>query len=399
MKKFLSVIALVAICFSSAYASGGKKDAETPAKYIFLFIGDGMGNSQVAAAESYNSYLAGSFYGEQLLFTTFPVFGTCTSYSANSRVTDSSAAGTAIATGTKINNGVVGVDPEGNNVYSYALDFQEMGYNIAIFSSVPVNHATPASFYGHDASRGAYWTIATQIPEAGYKFMGGSGILNDKQNKDKDPEAYISEHGYAVVHGLEEYNQAKADAERILVLAEPRNEEVGNYSSVDKGQQEPMLLSEMMDCAIDFLGDDKPFFMMCEGGEIDWEAHANHTLPMVVAINKMDAAVKEAYEFYLKHQDETLIVITADHETGGISLGSAQSGYAVYWDVLIDDWNQNGIRKDNDENAALNNKAGLAWTTKSHTGAPVPVYAIGKGAEKFAGRMDNTEFRTKFLCR
>ncbi len=399
MKKIISILALVAICFSSAYASGGKKDAEAPAKYIFLFIGDGMGNSQVAAAESYKSYISGSFYGEQLLFTTFPVFGTCTTCSANSRVTDSSAAGTAIATGTKINNGAVGIDPEGNPVYSYALDFQEMGYNIGIFSSVPVNHATPASFYGHDFKRGSYWTITTQIPEAGYKFMGGSGILIDKKNKDKDPEAYLTEHGYAVVHGLDEYNKAKDDAERILVLANPREVETGNYTSADKGAAEPMPLSEMMDCAIDFLGDKEPFFMMCEGGEIDWEAHANHSLPMVVAINKMDDAVKEAYEFYLKHADETLIVITADHETGGISLGSRESGYAVYWDIIIDDWNTNGIRKDAAENAELNSKAGLGWTTFGHTGAPVPVYAIGKGAEKFAGRMDNTEFRTKFLCR
>lgn len=373
-------------------------NADTPAKYIFLFIGDGMGNSQVAVAESYMSYNQGSFYGEQLCFTQFPVFGTCTSYSHSSRVTDSAASGTAIATGTKTDNGRLGTDPQGNFLYSYAKDFQEMGYNIGIMSSVPVNHATPGAFYGHVDKRGDYWKIITQIPEAGYKFYGGFGFLNDSRHSHLDPEAYLSEQGYTVAYGQQEFNERKADSEHMVFLSSPRGGLVGNYVSYAL-DTESVLLKDMVSNALEYMGDQKPFFIMCEGGEIDWEAHSNRTIPMVIAIQKMDDAIKRAYEFYLAHPDETLIVVTADHETGGVSVGSDQSGYSVDWSVLINDWNTHGLRESAGDNVQINNASGFAWTSTHHTGAPVPVYALGKGAEKFSGRMDNTEFRSKFLCK
>ena len=154
--KILSVIsAIFALIVFSASAV-----AKPTAKYVFLFIGDGMGTSHVDVTESYLSYKAGKLGGEQLLFTTFPVFGTATNYSANSPVTDSSAAGTAIACGGKTNNSWLGVDPEGNPYESVAEVLKdEYGYKVAVISNVPVNHATPASFYGHNKSRHANYEI------------------------------------------------------------------------------------------------------------------------------------------------------------------------------------------------------------------------------------------------
>lgn len=398
MKRIITAVFAASLLFFTSCCSNTGKD--TPAKYIFLFIGDGMGCSNVAVAESYNAYVQdnSNFGLQQLCFTQFPVFGTCTTNSASGRVTDSAAAGSAISTGVKTNNGWLGVDKDGNPVNSMAVDLQDMGYNVGIFTSVPVNHATPAAFYAHVQNRGEYWQIATQLPEAGYKFFGGIGFLKDSRHKDADEEGYVTEHGYTVVYGHDEFEAQKNSAERMVYLTTPRRDEVGNYVSYAE-EKEPALLETVMEDAIEYLGDDKPFFIMCEGGEIDWEAHSNNTLPMVMAINKMDDAVRKAYEFYLKHPKETLILVTADHQTGGVSLGSTESGYDFYWNVIIEDWEQNGLNRSEAHNNEINSKSGFAWTSRHHTGDPVPVYAIGKGAEKFSGRMDNTEFYSKILCK
>ena len=136
--------------------------------------------------------------------------------------------------------------------------------------------------------------------------------------------------------------------------------------------------------------------MAIEGGEIDWSAHSKKVMPTVMGVIDMDKAIAKAYEFYLAHPKETLIIVTADHETGGIALGDK---YNVKWEVFEQSWNENG--QSNNLDAAANdelNKAGLiGWTTGDHTGGAVPVYAIGKGAEKFSGRYDNTDIKGKIL--
>ena len=193
--------------------------SEKNAKYVFLFIGDGMGATHVAAAESYLSYKAGKLGGEQLTMTQFPYYGTCTTHSANYNVTCSSAAGTAIACGEKANNGTVGINKDSVNIKSVAYDLQERGYNIGIISSVPVNHATPASFYAHSINRSNYYEIALQIPESGFDFFASAGFLDYKDKKgDKEPvDAIIENNGYKVCYGLEEYNsKGAADSEKVI---------------------------------------------------------------------------------------------------------------------------------------------------------------------------------------
>ena len=170
-----------------------------------------MGASQVAVTESYLSHLEGKLGGEQLCFTTFPVLGMCTTYSSSSVITDSAASGTAIASGHKTNNGSLGVDAEGNPVQSVAQILKDdYGYKVGIFSSVPLNHATPAAFYAHVPSRSDYFNITTQIPSTRFDFIGGSGFLKFEapEGQSEDSEQYLENRGYQVVFGQKEFEDA-----------------------------------------------------------------------------------------------------------------------------------------------------------------------------------------------
>ena len=372
---------------------------EKKAKYIFLFIGDGMGHSHVSAAESYLSYKAGTLGGESLLFSDFPAYGAATTFSANRQVTCSSAAGTAIACGEKANNGTVGINKDSVEIESIANFLQKEGYRIGIMSTVPVNHATPASFYAHNVSRGDYYDISQQIPLSGFDFFAGAGFL-DHKGKGGDKEATdvcMERNGYTVSYGVEEFRKESQDAEKIIFCqAGNRGGDADNYVS-DATESEDADLAQMLTLGLDFLSDRDPFFVMCEEGEIDWAAHDNRTMSMVENILELEEAVKVAYEFYLKHPDETLIVVTADHETGGITLGCGSK--TIKWKELEKQWIESGKKNvlDEQENAKLNKKCSIGWTTHSHTGGAVPVFAIGVGAERFNGRIDNTDIKNKIL--
>ncbi len=362
-----------------------------------------MGTSHVDVTESYLSYKAGKMGGEQLLFTTFPVFGTATNHSANSPVTDSSAAGTAIACGEKTNNSWLGVDPEEKPLESVAAALKnELGYKVAVISNVPVNHATPASFYGHNRSRHANYDILKEIPESGFEYFAGAGMMSFAGNRwkpERNISEYLEENGYNVVWGKEELAEAIANNDKIVFgQIYNKDTEPKNYDTTGNKPEGDATLAEMVQGALDLFGDKEPFFMAIEGGEIDWGGHSNKVMPTVMGVIDMDKAIEKAYQFYLAHPDETLIVVTADHETGGIALGHR---YNVNWKAYEDSWNENGQSNNLDAaaNAELNKVGLIGWTTGDHTGGAVPVYAIGKGAEKFSGRIDNTDFKNKILCK
>ena len=270
-------ILLIVACVVIANMGNHDKSANPgPAKYIFLFIGDGMGATHVAAAESYLSYLEGERGLEQVSFTKFPVLGMASTYSADKNITCSSAAGTAISCGEKTNNGMLGITPDGDTLTSIALELKEKGYKIGIMSSVPVNHATPAAFYGHNASRHDYYGITKEIPASGYDFFAGSGFL-DYAGKDGDrtgSEELLENEGYTVCFGNEEYEEAlRNGAERIVLCQEEyKGREVPSYVTGKKSDT-TIGSAEMMKKCLDFLGDEKPFFIMYEQGEIDWCAH------------------------------------------------------------------------------------------------------------------------------
>lgn len=398
--RLFATILTIALAFNSASFTSEAKKKDERAKYIFLFIGDGMGANHVATAESYLSHLQGKLGGVSLTMTQFPYYGTATSFSADKSITDSSAAGTAIACGEKTYNGGLGVDADGNPVKSMAYDLKEDGYKIGIMSTVPINHATPGAFYASSNSRNDYYDISTQILKTEFEFFAGSGFIDFRGKKGEEKEAidaYLEKNGYEVCYGIEEFrNDSKGKKKVVFCQESNRAESAGNYVSSGDIPADATL-AEMLQLGIDYLGEKDPFFFMCEGGDIDWTAHANKTMPMVMDVLEFDEAIAVAYEFYKKHPKETLIVVTADHETGGLSLGAGPE--LIGWDMLIEQWEKDG--KQNNlgwrENSELNRKASIGWTTGGHSGTPVPVFSVGKGAEKFSGRMDNTDIKGKIL--
>jgi len=397
MKRTLLMFAAICGVILTAGSCCQAEKQDRQAKYIFLMIGDGMGATQAAVAESYLSYKAGKLGGEQLCFTQFPVLGTCTTFSADKNITCSSASGTAIATGHKTNNSMLGMDPEGNNLTSMAYLLKEQGYRIGIMSSVPVNHSTPAAFYGHNKDRGDYYSIALEIPQSGFDFFAGSGILQFK-GKDNDKEGideYLEREGYDVCFGLKELEESEDTDGVVLIPASQKKESALNYEI--EHDEEDYRLCDVMSAAIDFLGDEQPFFIMCEGGEIDWAAHDNNVKEMVDATLRFDEAVRTAYEFYLKHPDETLIVVTADHETGGVTIG-ANKGKNINWEGIEKAFSADQKYNSHDKRE-IGTENNIGWTTFDHTGGPVPVYAIGAGAERFSGRMDNTDIIKKIVLK
>lgn len=375
------------------------------AKYIFLFIGDGMGESHVGMTESYLSFKNGKKGGEQLTFTRFPNLAMSTTYSANREITCSAAAGTAIACGEKTNNSYLGVDPEGKPIESVAVELKNKGYNIGIISSVPINHATPSAFYAHSTSRYAYYPIMKSIPESGFEFMAGAGFINYFGNNDKETgsEEYLESQGYTVCFGMEEYDNDGRGKEKVILCQEyNKGKNAADYIAGEKKPENEISLSTMLDCCLENLGEKEPFFIMCEGGAIDWAAHMNKTMPMISMIMEFDEAIAKAYDFYLKHPEETLIIVTADHATGGPTMGFGREWKddRVDWRILDSAWTAAGECNTSgyEENQVLNQKAFIGWTSSNHTGENVPVYAIGKGSDCFKGRMDNTEFKVKILA-
>ena len=377
-RSILAILTLILGMSAVSSCCNGSCCKEDRAKYIFLFIGDGMGMSHVAVAEYYLSNQAGKLGGELLTMTTFPYFGSATTYSADNNVTCSSASGTAIACGEKTRNGMVGMNQDSVAIKSMAYELKEDGYKIGIITTVPVNHATPSAFYAHNISRKNTYEISQEIPSSGFEFFAASGFLEIKGKNGDLPstDTFLEENGYNVCYGLGEFNAESASAEKmVLCQYSAMAKDADNYVS-DVEYAQNMGLADMLKAGMQFLGEDKPFFFMCEGGRIDWEAHANNAMPMIEEIIDFDQAIKVAYEFYQQHPDETLIVVTADHETGGVALGKGKK--ELNWE------DPNELKF-------------IKWTTTGHTGGPVPVYAIGKGAEKFNGRMDNTDIKGKIL--
>ena len=390
---------MAAVIIANLSFTGCHNQNDDRAKYVFLFIGDGMGATHVAVTESYLSYKAGKLGGEQLLMTQFPYYGTATTHSANMNVTCSSAAGTAIACGEKANNGTVGINKDSVVIESVASVLKKDGYKIGILSTVPINHATPSAFYAHNVNRSNYYEISYDIPASGFEFFAGAGFLEYKGKKnDKEPiERYLENNGYTVSYGIEEFRKESAGKDKVIFCqASNREESADNYVS-DGVVEADATMAQMLELGLDYLGDKDPFFFMCEGGAIDWAAHDNKTMPMIENTLDFDAAIKVAYEFYQKHPKQTLIVVTADHETGGLTLGCGNS--RINWEKMEKEWIENGKKNtlDREANSKLNRECSIGWTTGSHTGGAVPVFAIGVGAEKFNGRIDNTDFKGLIL--
>ena len=398
MKKLLFnlfAIALVLFIFTGNAQAQHRNGAKTP-KYIFLFIGDGMGQAHVSLTEAYLANQKGIIGNEPFSFTKFPITGLVTTFSANSYITCSSASGTAIATGTKTNNGMLGVDPQGNKLKSFTYKLKDLGYKIGIMTSVSIDHATPGAFFASTNSRSSYYDIAIQLPQSGFDFFGGGGFINPNGEDKEQTNIFelIEKGGYKVARGVEGMKNIKSKDKVVLLQKEGKGSDLPYAIDREEGD---LTLKDIVSVAIKHLYNDKGFFIMAEGGKIDWAAHSNDAKSAILEVLDLGDAVDVAYQFYLQHPDETLILITADHETGGVALGH-NKGYVLKLSELDEQKKSMDVDKENKEAyKEMNKKAFVGWTTSAHTGMTVPIYAIGAGSFNFTGRMDNTEISRKIF--
>ena len=492
--------------------------AEKKAKYIFIFIGDGTSIPQRNAAELFlasqnsskdlelavlraeNKFPQGNGVTDfkpsiqRMLMSTFPGQGFSSTYSSNSLITDSSSSGTAIATGFKTRDGVVAMDPAVKEKYvSMAKMARDKGMKVGIISTVSIEHATPASFYACSPHRDLYYEIALQIPESRFNFFGGGGFKQPKGAKkdQKDIFEVLKEAGYTAYTTREGFDSIKAGDDKIITINPVLDADAALPYAIDQKPGE-ITFAEFVAKGIEVLDNPEGFFMMAECGKVDWACHANDAVATVHDVLTLDEAVKVAYEFYQKHPDETLIVVTGDHETGGMTVGfagtrydafltklqgqkgsyiafneefaafkranasakledllplvedffglkrydketmenieaQAKAGNAAAYDALgmaLKNYEMADLAsafemsmKDSKERPTaadeyylaygtyepitvtlthiLNHKAGIGWTTYSHTGLPTPVSVVGVGHEQFNGYYDNTDIFKK----
>lgn len=322
MKKLSLLLSLFMLSVCWTYAQ--------EAKYVFYFIGDGMGVNQVQGTEYYQGELEGKTGITPLLFPQFPYATVATTFSATNRVTDSAAAGTALATGNKTKNGAIGVLKDLQTpVNSIAVWAKNSGKRVGVATSVSVDHATPAAFYAHAAGRGSYYEIGKDLYEAGFDFYAGSDFLQPENKEDSKAEnlyALAEKNGYAIARGYKDYLKKSKKADKMILFQTEEASKTDRTAipyAIDRKKSD-LTLQEITRSAVNFLSKDtsKGFFLMVEGGKIDWACHSNDAATAFHEVIDFDNAIKVAYEFYAQHPDETLIVVTADHETGGIVLGT-----------------------------------------------------------------------------
>lgn len=396
-------------------------------KYVFLFIGDGMGPVQRNAS----NLVARSIDGKDMLMETFPARGQIHTRSADSEVTDSAAAATALAAGVKTNNGVIGQLPDGTPVQSITTTLSKAGYKTGIISSEAMNGATPAGFLAHAKKRSMYNEIAKQVPASGADLVIGNGLASESEKQEEVIQGWKAA-GVTTVTSLKDAPNA---APLVAVLKYPS-------ASSEKKLEGPGELANSVAFAISRLKTGKGFFIMAEGAKVDSGGHNNTASQAIDETHALDRAVKVAYDFYRQNPEDTLIVVTADHETGGMTfhegrfdvarimataetsdkmksaLGkhpelTTEAAISALAEIGLVDLSsdekarvekavgeQKKSAKDQVAKAAMaiaQDRAGITWTTGGHTGVDVPVTAVGVGAASFAGIYDNTEISKRIM--
>jgi len=444
------------------------------AKYVFYLIGDGMGLAQASAAEAYLSAVNGEIGFTKLNLSKLPVQSFFTTFSEDDFITCSAASGTALATGYKVNNGVVSMNSELSESYkTIAEEAKQKNMKVGIVTSVSLDHATPAVFYAHQPSRNEYFEIAMQLAESNFDFFAGGGFRGLYGEIDGEPVNIIDEaqkNGFHYINSKDEfYSLKQSDGPCIAVNPVLTGGEALPYAI--NMTENDITLAEFTEKAIEMLDNDNGFFLMVEGGKIDWACHSNDAATVVKEVLAFDEAVGVALDFYEKYPEETLILVFADHETGGMALGANGMNYGkafrllqyqqgsidVFAEMVANYRNENGEDADFDEmmdiitdffglnnddiplndndiailkesfnqsmiDPALRNRdagsqmlysnmdplsvtaskmlgriAGIGWTTFSHSAIPVPIRAIGAGAEYFEGYFDNTDIPKRTL--
>ncbi|MBQ7442805.1 MAG: alkaline phosphatase [Bacteroidaceae bacterium] len=314
--------------------------AQAEVKYVFYFIGDGMGVNQINVTETYLAALKGKIGFEPICMASFPVVGLVNTYSATNGVTDSAAGGTALACGKKTKNGAIGVleDLE-TPVTSIAVWAQKAGKAVGVATNVAITHATPASFYGHQPSRQMYYELGQDLCRSGFDFFAGCDF-HTPNTKAGEPtlREQATAAGYTILTGgYKEFQKKGMKADKLILFqSDYQNEKLGSDHipyALDQDKND-LTLEQITRAGISYLMSKQKdgFFFQIEGGMIDYACHRNDIGNAINEVLDMDRAVKVAYEFYLQHPDETIIVISADHETGGLVMG--RGPYELHTDLL-----------------------------------------------------------------
>lgn len=326
IKRFITAIAATAALVFSV-------SAQSP-KYVFYFIGDGMGEGPLQATQNFKRMVHGDTIGLNML--RFPVVSQAMTWSASSPVTDSAAAGTALATGIKTKNGMLGMNPDTIAVESIASKLHKEGWGIGLVTTVAPDDATPGAFYAHVPYRKMYREIGSQFVESGYEFLAGSTLrgAKDKSGSSTGLMEEIAAAGIAVAYSPDSID---SEASRRVILLNRDNLNDSNVGYTIDSVAGQNTLPEMTRAAIDHMTAVSPdrFFLMIEGGNIDHALHANDAATAIMDIDQMDKSIAIALDFMEQHPDETLIVITADHDTGGLTIGNERVGYNNYPEMLL----------------------------------------------------------------
>ena len=322
-------------------------------KNIILMIGDGMGLAQVYSAMTAN--------GGHLFLENFKNIGFSKTYSSDNYITDSAAGGTALSSGIKTYNGAIGVGPDKKPVPNIRELAEIKGLKTGLVSTSAITHATPASFIAHASSRSSYEDIAADFLKTNIDVFIGGGIKNFEERKDgRNLSKELKDKGYQVLYNI-------ADIQKI------KSGKLAGFTAQEHDTPMPErgeILVPATQTAINLLSQGKKgFFLMVEGSEIDFLAHENKTPGVVLETLDFDRAIGAALKFAASN-GETLIIVTADHETGGMTLngGEYKTGKVIG-----------------------------KFTSGGHTGIAVPVYAFGPGAEQFTGFMENTDIAKKMM--
>jgi len=355
MKRIALLIVCIATCFSCNTSTESIKTSQvkkqTPKNIIFL-IGDGMGLSQVSAS-IYNK--------ENPNFEKFPVIGLSKTSSSNELITDSAAGATAFSIGKKTYNGAIGVDKDTIPVETIFETISKKDIATGVIATSSIVHATPASFFAHSKQRRRYEEIATFLPNSGVDFFAGGGLQFFNKRKDnKDLLLEFEKNGFKI--DTTQLPNSINEGKHGFLLAE------NGMPKMLEGRGD--FLQKATELAISSLNKNQNGFMLVvEGSQIDWGGHDNDADYLISELLDFDETLGAVLDFAEK-DGETLVVVTADHETGGFTLASNKGDY---------------------------NDISPSFSTGGHSGTMVPVFAYGPGSENFGGIYENTAIYSKLL--
>jgi alkaline phosphatase len=320
-------------------------------KNVILLIADGMAVVHLHAGLTANK---GNLFIENMKY-----MGLIKTHSADRYITDSAAAGTAFSTGTKTYGGAIGVDMEKKPLKTILEEADEKGLATGLVSTSAITHATPASFIAHQESRNMYEEIAADFLKTDIDVFIGGGYKHFTERKDgRNLVEELKQKGYRVEQDMNTIKNIKKGKLAGLTAAEH------NGRMDERGDMLPIATKT----AINILSNNnKGFFMMVEGSQIDWGGHASNTIYIVEDMLDFDRTVGVVLEFAARNK-ETLVVVTSDHETGGMT--------------ILDGSYETGMVKGE-------------FSTGGHTGVMVPVFAYGPGAQEFIGIMENTDLHQR----